>query len=80
MYRSIRLNSEEVAELRTNKELVKIVSLSSGYDHHDLLSVYCARVANGYTLVTELVVIVAEKVRFGTLFATSCYLLFLKVI
>lgn len=80
MNRSVVLNSVEVAELRTNKEIVKVVSLSSGYDHHDLLSVYCIGLANSHSLLTELDVIVADKVRFGTLFATSCYLLFLKVL
>lgn len=80
MNRSIGLNSEEVAELRLNKELSKVVALGSGYDYHDLLSVYCVKVADGHPSVTDLDVIVCEKIRVGTLFATSCYVLHLLVI
>lgn len=80
MNRSICLNSEEVAELRVNKELSKVVSLGSGYDYHDLLSVYCIQAIDRRPMVTELEVIVAEKTRLGTFLLTSLDVLFLKVI
>jgi len=80
MNRSICLNSEEVAELRVNKELAKVVSLGSGYDRLDLLSVYCIQAIDKKALVTELEVIVSEKSRFGTSLLTSCYVLLLKVL
>ena len=80
MYRSICLNSEEVAELRNNRELAKVVSLGSGYDYHDLLSVYYINAIDRRTMVTELEVIVSEKSRFGTSLLTSCYVLILSVL
>ena len=80
MYRSICLNSEEVAELRVNKELDKVVSMDSNYDHNDLLSVYCFQGIDKRALVTELEVIVTEKTRLGTLLLTSCYVLILRVL
>ena len=80
MNRSIYLNNEEVAELRVNKEIAKVVSLGSGYDRLDLLSVYCIQAIDRRPMVTELEVIVSEKSRFGTSLLTSCYVLHLKVI
>ena len=80
MNRSICLNSEEVAELRNNREVAKFVSLGSGYDYHDLLSVYWIQAIDRHPSVTDLDVIVSEKIRVGTLFATSCYVLHLLVI
>lgn len=79
MNRSICLNSEELAELRNNRELAKVVSLGSGYDYHDLLSVYCVQAIDRRPLATELEVIVSEKSRFGTSLLTSCYVLHLVV-
>ena len=80
MNRSIYLNSEEVAELRTNKELAKVVMVGSGYDRLDLLSVYWIKAIDRLLLATELEVIVSEKTRFGTSLLPSCYVLHLKVI
>ena len=80
MNRSIYLNSEEVAELRVNKELAKVVSIGSNYDYHELLSVYCIQAIDRRPLVTELDVIVSEKSKFGTSLLTSCYVLLLKVL
>lgn len=80
MNRSIRLNSEEVAELRNNRELAKVVSLGSGYDRLDLLSVYCIQAIDRRPMATELDVIVTDKTRFGTSLLTSCYVLILSVI
>lgn len=80
MNRSIYLNSEEVSELRTNKELAKIVLPGSGYDRLDLLSVYCFQGIDRKALVTELEVIVSEKTRLGTFLSTSCYVLILRVL
>lgn len=80
MNRSIYLNNEEVAELRNNKELSKVVSLGSGYDYHDLLSVYYIKAIDRRPMVTELEVIVSEKTKYGTSLLTSCYVLLLKVL
>lgn len=80
MNRSIYLRSEEVAELRDNKELAKIVLPDSGYDRLDVLSVYCFQGIDKCPLVTELEVIVSEKTRFGTLLLTSLDVLILKVL
>lgn len=80
MNRSIYLNNEEVAELRNNRELAKVVSLGSGYDRMDLLSVYCIQAIDRRPMATELEVIVSEKMRFGTSLLTSCYVLLLSVL
>ena len=80
MNRSIYLNSEEVAELRSKKELAKVVMVGSGYDRLDLLSVYCFQAIDRLLLATELEVIVSEKTRFGSLLLTSIDVLILKVL
>lgn len=80
MNRSIYLNSEEVAELRDNRQLAKVVSLDSGYDRLDLLSVYCIQEIDRRPMATELEVIVSENTRFGTSLLTSCYVLLLRVL
>ena len=80
MNRSIYLNSEEVAELRTNKELSKVVFEGSGYERLDLLSVYCVLSFDKPPLVTELDVIVSEITKCGTFLLTSCYVLHLVVL
>ena len=80
MNRSICLNSEEVAELRNNRELAKVVSLESGYDYHDLLSVYYISAIDRRPMATELEVIVSDKSSFGTSLLTSCYVLILSVL
>ena len=80
MNRSIYLNSEEVSELRTNKELAKIVLPGSDYDRLDILSVYCFQGIDKKALVTELEVIVSEKTRLGTFLLTSLDVLILKVL
>lgn len=80
MNRSIYLRSEEVAELRDKKELAKIVLPGSEYDRLDMLSVYCFQGIDKKALVTDLEVIVTEKMRFGELLLTSLDVLLLKVI
>ena len=80
MNRSICLNYEEVNELRINRVLSKVVALGTGYDYHDLLTVYFIKGFDGLPSVTELDVVVSEKIRVGTLLATSCYVLHLYVI
>ena len=80
MNRSIYLRSEEVAELRDRKELAKIVLPGSGYDRLDILSVYCYQGIDKCALVTELEVIVTEKVSFGTLLLTSVDVMILRVL
>ena len=80
MNRSIYLNSEEVAELRSKKELAKVVMVGSGYDRLDLLSVYWIKAIDRLLLATELEVIVSEKTRFGSLLLTSIDVLILKVL
>lgn len=80
MNRSIYLHSEEVSELRVNKELAKIVLPGSGYDRLDILSVYCFQGIDKKALVTELEVIVTEKTRLGKFLLTSLEVLILRVL